>query len=158
MSTSTVLEPICRGLVGYISYLAACRNSPVYSEYLLYEPLLRIAQAQGYLPSCEVAVAASASGKGDKKRIDFVLKKNTEHLAIEVKWIKTKKPNIIEDVKKLVTYNAKTTASGYVILFGPSRYFADLAPNSMQQHKSSGKLISWDPGRTKYSARWFRYI
>lgn len=61
---SSVLEPICRGLVGYVSYLAACRNSTIYSEYLLYEPLLRIAQAQGYTAACEVAVESSLSGMG----------------------------------------------------------------------------------------------
>jgi hypothetical protein len=70
---SPVLEPICRGLVGYVSYLGACRNSTIYSEYLLYEPFLRIAHAQGYRTDCEVPVAASTSGKGDKKRIDFVV-------------------------------------------------------------------------------------
>ena len=54
---------------------------------------------------CEVAVANSASGKGDKKRLDFVLSKDVELLSIEVKWIKSTKPNIVNDVNKLITYN-----------------------------------------------------
>ncbi len=155
---SSVLEPICRGLVGYVSYLATCRNSTIYSEYLLYEPLLRIAHAQGYDTRCEVAVANSHSGKGDKKRIDFVLSKGTERLAIEVKWINKAKPNIIKDIEKLLIYHQQTKASGYVLLFGQSGYFEELAPNAGQSSVSHGKLVSWAAGRTKYSARWFKYI
>lgn len=159
---SSILEPICRGLVGYISYLAACRNSTVYSEYLLYEPLLRIAQAQGYDTSCEVAVANSTSGKGDKKRLDFVLRKDTkgttELLGVEVKWIKTTKPNIIKDVEKLLIYHRETGASGYVLLFGQSDCVKNLAPNAGRSFISRGKLVSWPAGRTKYGARWFKYI
>jgi len=62
----------------------------VYSEYLLYEPLLRIAQSNGYDVSCEVAV--SSGTKGDKKRIDFDLAKGKERLGVEVKWVKSKTP------------------------------------------------------------------
>ncbi len=155
---SSVLEPICRGLVGYISYLAACRNATIYSEYLLYEPLLRIAHAQGYDTRCEVALANSNSGKGDKKRIDFVLSNDAERLAIEVKWIKTAKPNIVKDVKKLLIYNQDTQAAGYVLLFGQSGFFEKLTPNAGQPSVSHGKHIFWAAGRTKYSARWFKYI
>lgn len=155
---SSVLEPICRGLVGYVSYLAACRNSTIYSEYLLYEPLLRIAHAQGYTTKCEVAVGSSASGKGDKKRLDFVLSKDSELLSIEVKWIKAAKPNIVNDVNKLVTYHGATGASGYVLLFGQSGFFEKLTPNAGRSSLTCGRLVSWTPGRTKYGARWFQYI
>lgn len=155
---SSVLEPICRGLVGYVSYLAACRNFTIYSEYLLYEPFLRIAQAQGYITNCEVPVAKSDSGKGDKKRIDFVLANEKELLGIEVKWIKSTKPNILKDVEKLLVYQRTTGASGYVLLFGQSGYFKDLMPHAGRPFISHGKLVSWIAGRTKYSAQWFKYI
>ena len=125
---------------------------------MLYEPLLRIAQAQGYIANCEVAVASSASGKGDKKRLDFVLSKGPENLSIEVKWIRSTKPNIVKDVKKLVTYHGATGASGYVLLFGQSGYFDNLALNAGQPSLTHGKLVTWAPGRTKYSARWLQYI
>ncbi len=157
MPTPTVLNPICRGLVGYISYLAACRNSTIYSEYMLYEPLLRIAQAQGYYARCEVEVPGSNFGKGDKKRIDFVLSKGDVRLSIEVKWIKSPKPNIVKDVEKLLTYNQLTGASGYVLLFGQSGYFDTLAPNAGRSSKAHGKLVTWNAGKTKYSSLWFKY-
>lgn len=154
---SSVLEPICRGLVGYVSYLAACRNSAIYSEYLLYEPLLRIAQAQGYTVACEVAVSSSVSGRGDKKRLDFVFKRGSEFFGVEVKWIRAKNPNIVKDVNKLIAFNSETGASGYVLFFGQSGYFSNLTPTAEKSCLKTGKLVCWNPGRTKYSARWFKY-
>lgn len=87
---SSILNPICRGLVGHISYLAACSASEVYSEYLLYEPIMRIAQSKGYRVQCEYPVYKGQHG--DSKRIDFDLlhKDRKERLGIEVKWVKRK--------------------------------------------------------------------
>jgi hypothetical protein len=47
-SNSQLREPnnvfyrIKRGLSGYVSYLAACEMNTAFSEYVLYEPILRI--------------------------------------------------------------------------------------------------------------------
>jgi hypothetical protein len=153
----TVLEPICRGLVAYVSYLAACRNSTVYSEYLLYEPLVRIGHAQGYTVRCEVPVARSASGKGDWKRIDFELTKSGRPFGIEMKWITSPKPDITNDVDKLLTYNRASSAPGFVLFFGPSKHFETLRPKAGCSALGAGKLVAWHAGRTSYSARWFRY-
>lgn len=155
---STVLNPICRGLVGYVSYLAACRTSTVYSEYLLYEPLLRIAQSQGYEVSCEVPVPKSSARRGDNERFDFRLKRDHELLALEVKWIKSKSPNIEKDIDKLKTYNSLTNASGYMLLFGKARFFENLTPKSTVSAIAKGKVVQWDAGKTKYCAQWIRYI
>ena len=143
---------------GYISYLSACNTSTVYFEYLLYEPFLRIAHAHGYETRCEVPVEKLKGEKGDHRRIDFMLKKADENLCIEVKWIKTKTVHIERDVIKLLeTYRSKG-ASGYVLLFGRSTFFKkELKLESCQNYISKGKLVEWKPGRTKYSARWFRY-
>ena len=43
-----VLYRIKRGLSGYVSYLAACEMNESFSEYVLYEPILRVLTAQGY--------------------------------------------------------------------------------------------------------------
>ncbi len=48
-----VLFRIKRGLTGYVSYLAACEMNQSFSEYVLYEPILRILTARGYSVSCE---------------------------------------------------------------------------------------------------------
>jgi hypothetical protein len=49
-----VLYRIKRGLSGYVSYLAACEMNQAFSEYVLYEPILRILTARNYLVQCEV--------------------------------------------------------------------------------------------------------
>lgn len=36
-----LLDRIKRGLAGYVSYLAACEMNDAFSEYVLYEPILR---------------------------------------------------------------------------------------------------------------------
>jgi len=43
-----VLYRLKRGLSAYISYLAACEMNQAFSEYVLYEPMLRILTAHGY--------------------------------------------------------------------------------------------------------------
>ena len=48
-----VLYRIKRGLSGYISYLATCEMNQAFSEYILYEPTLRILTARGYAVRCE---------------------------------------------------------------------------------------------------------
>jgi hypothetical protein len=48
-----VLRRIKRGLAGYVSYLAACEMNSSFSEYILYEPILRILTACGYKAICE---------------------------------------------------------------------------------------------------------
>lgn len=155
---SSILNPICRGLVGYVSYLAACKNSTIYSEYLLYEPLLRIAQAQGYGSRCEVPVDMISLTKGDKKRIDFVLWSDREILSIEVKWIKSSRPEVSNDVKKLIAYNKQSGAAGYVVFFGRAHFFEKLKPKADHDAMSRGKDVYWDSGKTKYCAVWFKYI
>ncbi|MFN7219951.1 MAG: hypothetical protein ACK5UX_04875 [Burkholderiales bacterium] len=145
-------------MVGYISYLAACRNATVYSEYLLYEPLLRIAHAQGFLAKCEVAVRESRQGRGDKKRIDFVLSRGEEHLAIEVKWTKTSKPDIKKDVAKLGIFRDTNDACGYVLVFGRLEHLQELKPKDDTKPMSRGKLVTWNAGRTSYAAQWIRYF
>ena len=42
-----VLYRIKRGLAGFVSYLAACEMNQAFSEYVLYEPILRILTARG---------------------------------------------------------------------------------------------------------------
>jgi hypothetical protein len=153
---SPVLNPICRGFVGYISYLAACRTSTVYSEYLLYEPILRIAISQGYTAYCEVPVS-KRTGPGDHRRIDFKLQRDSNLLAIEVKWLKKSKPNITKDVDKLRDYKDQTDAKGYVLFFGPSQYFEKLTPTYKGAKISEGTLTQWNAGKTNYCAKWMPF-
>jgi hypothetical protein len=54
LEPNNVLYRIKRGLAGYVSYLAACEMNESFSEYVLYEPILRILTAQGYVVKCGV--------------------------------------------------------------------------------------------------------
>ena len=84
--TSDALYRIKRGLAGYVSYLAACEMNEAFSEYVLYEPILRILSRCGFATKSEVVCPGFESkASGDHKRIDFVAKNDKAHFAIEVK-------------------------------------------------------------------------
>lgn len=156
--SGSVLNPICRGLVGYISFLAPCTASPVYTEYLLYEPLYRIATAQGFKVRAEVPVVHGPKRDGDHKRIDFVLEKKNIAVALELKWIKKKKPDICNDVDKLRTYNSHIKQStGYVILFGRYANVGCTKPIYTGSKLSTGKVVHWDSGKTHYACSWIKF-
>lgn len=85
---TNVLYRIKRGLSGYVSYLAACEMNESFSEYVLYEPILRILTACGYSVKCEVVCPGMEKpATGDLKRLDFVADDNQGlRFAMEVKW------------------------------------------------------------------------
>jgi hypothetical protein len=90
-----VLNRIKRGLAGYVSYLAACEVNEAFSEYVLYEPILRILMARGYTVECEYECPGiQHAAQGDRKRIDFRAMGHGLELAIEVKWIAATKPRL----------------------------------------------------------------
>jgi len=57
-----VLYRVKRGLAAYVSYLAACEMNQAFSEYVLYEPILRILTARGYTVECEAECPGNANG------------------------------------------------------------------------------------------------
>ncbi len=153
---SQIFNILCRGLVGHYSYMATTSSNTVYSEYLLYEPMLRIFQAKGYHTHCEFTI--ENSGKGDNKRIDFRVKKDLIEFAIEVKWARSKTINVDNDIDKLIMYNNKYKSNGYILVFG---YFSDIQNLKFSNNKkyiSSGKIVHWDSGKTNYAARWFKIV
>jgi hypothetical protein len=73
-----------------------------YSEYLLYEPILRILTAKGCKAQCEFPCKdLGRPGRGDKRRLDFKVDVGGKSFAIEVKWAKKRLLNIQRDVEKL---------------------------------------------------------
>ena len=59
-----LLNTVCRGLVAQVSFFATTKSSTVYSEYILYEPILEILQSQGFNVQCEFLIANGAKGDG----------------------------------------------------------------------------------------------
>lgn len=110
-------------MVGHISYLAACEANVAFTEYLLYEPILRVLLIRNYDVQCEVSCAGflPQEARGDHKRIDFVAKKQGYHFALEVKWPR-KRINTLDvkpDHEKLAAFKKKNTNSqSFLCLFG----------------------------------------
>ena len=97
-----VMFRIQRGLAGYVSYLAACEMNQAFSEYVLYEPILRILIARGYEVECESVCPGIQQPKtGDKKKLDFVASNDKVNFALEVKWARTRNPRLRMDLEKL---------------------------------------------------------
>ncbi len=61
-----------------------------FSEYVLYEPILRILTARGYTVNCEFPCPGLPKpvGGGDFKKIDFEVNGHGQRFAMEVKWAK----------------------------------------------------------------------
>jgi hypothetical protein len=117
------LYRIQRALTGCISYLAACNANIVFSEYLLYDPILRVLSVRNYNVECEYSCAdfLPGTGKGDHKRIDFVAKKNTYRFALEVKWPKKliSTLDVNPDYEKLAAFQNKyANSKSFLCIFG----------------------------------------
>lgn len=149
-----VLYRIKRGLSGYVSYLAACEMNESFSEYLLYEPILRVLTARGYIVECEVICPGVKQPKtGDKKRLDFVARKSDLTLAIEVKWAKTTRPNIDDDLIKLnACRRRERTWRAFLCVFGTESCITKLKlPTGVLAER--GRQVIADFGKTKFGCR-----
>ncbi|MFZ5821367.1 MAG: hypothetical protein ACOYYJ_15840 [Chloroflexota bacterium] len=125
---NNVLFRIKRGLAGYISYLAACEMNESFSEYVLYEPILRILTAQGYIVKCEVPCPGIQQPQhGDRKRLDFTASKDGITFAMEVKWVRDSRPDLDRDLEKLTAYRQhKRTSRAFFCVFGRKSHIADI--------------------------------
>ena len=151
-----VLYRLKRGLSGYVSYLAACEMNESFSEYLLYEPILRILTARGFAVECEVVCPRLQQPKtGDKKRLDFVARKEDLTFAMEVKWAKKTKPKIDSDLAKLRAYrNQKDASHAYLCVFGRASCITKL--KMPQGLREQGKRLIADFGKTKFGCRIYK--
>jgi hypothetical protein len=125
-----VLNRIQRGLSGFVSYLAACEMNSAFSEYVLYEPILRILATRGFSVRCEhpfVFPMNPSKKGGDHKRIDFVATKGKIQIAIEVKWAKSHTLKVKNDYDKLLAFKKKNPSSHvFLCVFGRWNHTKDL--------------------------------
>jgi hypothetical protein len=151
-----VLYRIKRGLAGYVSYLAACEMNVAFTEYVLYEPVLRILTARGYTARCEVICPGIPQpDRGDRKRIDFEAERENVHFALEVKWAKRRRIDVENDYIKLLGF-CRTVSGGrsFLCVFGRESNIrnVDLVPNTFAE---VGRPVFADFGITKYGCRIF---
>lgn len=153
-SNRQLLHCLKRGLSGYVTYLAACQMNEAYSEYILYEPILRILTALGCKADCEVPCKGlQANGKGDKKRIDFVATRNGSKFALEVKWAKSARLDVARDYEKLKWFkNNNHSAEAYLCVFGRKSHIeaVRLKPST---YREIGQSVIADVGKTRYGCR-----
>lgn len=151
-----VLYRIKRGMAGYVSYLAACEMNEAFSEYVLYEPILRILMARGYTVACEYECPGVAQPpKGDKKRLDFRATGHGLELAIEVKWTKAAKPDLDSDLAKLHGLaTARPASIPLLVLFGRESYLTKFAsPDAALKERGDAVVAAF--GTTRYGCRIF---
>jgi len=161
-----VLYRLKRGLAGYVSYLAACEMNESFSEYILYEPILRILTARNFKVECEwpIDLRENQNPSGDKKRIDFYvtsLIKDDLRFAIEVKWAKTTQLNISKDYIKLHWFKQNVANSmSFLCVFGKQSLIENIQLQYHELHQKGnfhekGRIGIADLGKTKYSCRIF---
>jgi hypothetical protein len=101
---ANVLYRIKRGLSEYVSYLAACEMNGSFSEYTLYEPILRILTARGLSAKCEdICPNILQPATGDRKRLDLVATRHHLQFAVEVKWAKRRTLDVQKDLLRFST-------------------------------------------------------
>jgi hypothetical protein len=151
---SDVLYRIKRGLAGYISYLAACEMNEAFSEYVLYEPILRILTARGYAVQSEVPCPGIPQPKtGDKKKLDFVACRRGLTCAIEVKWAQSTKITIKSDLDKLsACLRAEPTWRAFLCVFGRKSVITGLIlPPGLLRER--GTPVIAELGKTRFGCR-----
>lgn len=149
-----VLFRIKRGLSAYVSYLAACEMNEAFSEYVLYEPILRILTSRGYTVVCECeAPGIEHAVRGDRKRIDFVARRGSHRFALEVKWTDRPVLNVARDIEKLKAFRRHYPAShSFLCVFGRKSDIEHLKllNGSLRER---GKAVYADLRKTKYGCR-----
>ena len=149
------LYRVKRGLAGYVSYLAACEMNESFSEYILYEPTLRILTAQGWSVQCEYPCPGyPKKAAGDLKKIDFVATKHDgSSIAIEMKWVRTKTVNLLQDIEKLTRYReSNSNCREFIILFGRCSHLLTIQNLAPQLIERGGAVVA-DFGVTRYACR-----
>lgn len=155
--TAEVLSRVKRGLSAYVSYLAACEMNEAFSEYVLYEPILRILTVRGYTVRCEVECPGIAQPTvGDKKRLDVYAYKGDSRFALEVKWAKSSKPNVSSDVQKLrALLAAEPDTRPLLCVFGRKSHIESLNLD-IGDNRERGKFMYADLRITRYGCRIFQ--
>jgi hypothetical protein len=151
-----LLHCIKRGLTGYITYLTACSMREAYSEYLLYEPILRILTARDCKVRCEFPCAGLGRPGGDKRRLDFKVESRQGEFAIEVKWAKKRTANVARDLEKLLWFKeANPRSAAYLCVFGTKSKIEHLVlrPRRLTE---VGKPVYCDVRKTIYGCRFYK--
>jgi hypothetical protein len=128
-----------------------------FSEYVLYEPILRILTARHFVVECEYECPGIEQPKrGDKKRLDFYVTGQNIEFAMEVKWAKKKNINVTGDLEKLQAFvQARPGALVLLCVFG-RQSLIEAMDWGTKPLKEEGRAVYANLRRTKYGCRIFR--
>lgn len=155
---SNTLFRLKRGLCGYVSYLAACDMNQAFSEYVLYEPILRILTGQQYQVSCEYPCPGIQQPlRGDKKKLDFYARRfGSPDIAIEAKWVSPRALDVQGDLAKLAACKFAVPSSlAFLLLFGRRSNLEDLG-SQLDGCREWGQPVYAEFRTTRYGCRIFR--
>lgn len=111
MRVRALADALCEGVCAHLTLMSRTGAWPVYSEYILYETVLRVARTLAWDVECEYELPKSTAGQGDHPRIDFVFSDLGRGLVVplELKWVRnpTKPIRIAEDLSKLRRMRAR---------------------------------------------------
>jgi hypothetical protein len=152
-----ILDRLQRGLASYVSYLAACEMNSAFSEYVLYEPTLRILSARGFAVKCEVICPGFENNRrGDRKRLDFVVEGAGTQVAVEMKWHRGASCNIAKDREKLAAFRAHVPGSrAFLCVFGRASHLKRFSCGS--EFKKIGRTVIADLFKTRYGSLVFEF-
>jgi hypothetical protein len=130
-----------------------------FSEYVLYEPILRILTARGYVVQSEVPCPGIQQPKrGDKKKLDFVASCETLTCAIEVKWARDQKIMIDDDLKKLsACLSAEPRWRAFICVFGRKSHITGLVlPQNCLRERGTPVIAEF--GNTRFGCRVYEMV
>ena len=110
MSDNDLMKKLVQGLSGWLTYQQAKRNSPLYSEVFVYQPIYELASTLGWtvIPQCKIEKSTSEKARaksGKHRTFDFCFFKMEEKksIALEVKFSRHHGKHNLEikdDIKK----------------------------------------------------------
>jgi hypothetical protein len=130
-----------------------------FSEYVLYEPILRILTARGYMVQSETLCPGIRQPEtGDKKRIDFVASREKLTCAIEVKWARRRRIMIDGDMEKLsACLSAEPSWSAFLLVFGRKSVIERLIL-SRNRLRERGSPVIAEFGITRFGCRVYEMV
>ena len=128
-----------------------------FSEYVLYEPTLRILTAQMFTVESECRCPGFPPRLGDKKKLDFVVTRKADNVrfALEMKWAKKRKiPKVKDDIEKLQKFReANPDAECFLCVFGVKSVLHELVvPDGVKERRDA---VYADFRKTRFGCRVF---
>lgn len=116
----SLLKSLAHGLHGYLIYYSRLGFSSYYSEYIFYEPIVRIAKNLSWRVVNESVLKAKGkktSGRDRRFDFKFVLDGNTQ-IILEIKWQKRGSKGKIDVNREIEKFQDADISSCFILVLG----------------------------------------